>query len=225
MGISKKLEEADRGSYVILKSTKLIQKEDIENDPAWDMVAQEYEEAKDSEWLTKATVSIINSIIFQRRVVFLMNRDNLRNLLKNDKNWDAGIGLKAENYSSIIRRICKGLVEKVGEVKINAAGRYVMIFKVVHPDLLKFLQVDVIEQLKEAQNFQKKKTKQEVEDDIKVFQFMAENYKERLGIIKKMEESSLTSENKQAEKERMVLFQEAKIKLMEMENGQNQEMQ
>lgn len=217
MKIAKSIEEADRGSYVILKATKQITKSDIENDPAWAMVAEEYLGCKDSEWLTKATVSILNSIIYQRRVVFILNRSCLRDLLKKDINWEPSLGLKNDRYSSIIRRICKGLVEKVGEVKVNNAGRYAMIFKVVHPEVLKYLQVDTNEQLKEAQNFSVKKPKPSKKDAY-IWALAIQNNPQEWERAQLLENSEELKDYKEAQRIKEALFKQELEKIKGFEN-------
>jgi hypothetical protein len=153
MNIIKNLEKSHVKNLVVLSSTKLIQQEDIENDPAWRFVAEEYKNCQNDSWKNKAAVSLLNSIIFQRRIVFVLTRNNLRDLLASDENWEKPLGLKNDNYKKLLCMLYSGLLEKIILPVNPKTGRDIMILKVVHPEVLKFLQVNVEDQLKQTVNF------------------------------------------------------------------------
>jgi len=152
MAFKKRIEKGVNVDYAFLKGTKLITQEDRECDPAWAELGQDYDDAKKekSSWIIKATLTIINSIILQRRVVFIITRESLRRLLKTDQNWDKNLGLRQGNYRLILKVIYNTIGELVELVENNKTGRKVAIIKVTSKDLLKYLQANYEEQLEEA---------------------------------------------------------------------------
>jgi len=175
-----KVMQSVKNNRIILKSTKLITKEDSINDPAWEVMSKEYEEAQDSEWSVKAIISIVNSIIYQRRLVFLMTRNSLRDLLNSDKNWNKPIGLKTDNYKFILRIMYKTVGELVESFESKRNNRKFSIIKVNNPDILKFLSVNYDEQLQETKDFletpslkkdHKISVKKNKEDVVKITEF------------------------------------------------------
>jgi hypothetical protein len=152
MTFKKRAEKETVSNYAFLKRTKLITKEDREGDPAWAELGQDYEDAKQekSAWAVKAMLTVINSIIFQRRLVFIMTRESLRKLLKSDANWNKNIGLKQGNYKHILKIIYSMVGELVEYGKSKQTGRRVAIIKVTSKDILKYLNVNYEEQLEEA---------------------------------------------------------------------------
>jgi hypothetical protein len=151
VSLAKKLEKEKVKNRILLTTTKKIHKNDIKADPIWDFVNNEYKENQDSSWMTKATVTLINSMFYQRRLVFALTRTDLRALLQNDENWKKGIGLKDSYYSEFLKHIIRsGLVEAV---ELSKTGRKVMVLKVIHPELLDKMQVDVAQQIQQTIDF------------------------------------------------------------------------
>jgi hypothetical protein len=179
MKLKMKVMQNVKNNRIVLKSTKLITEEDIANDPAWEVMAKEYADSQDSEWSVKAIISIVNSIIYQRRLVFLVTRDSLRDLLNSDKNWVKSIGLKTDNYKFILKILYKTVGELVESFESKRNNRKFSIIKVNNPDILKFLSVNYDEQLKETKDFLEstpfkkgqKNTKNLKEDVIKITDF------------------------------------------------------
>jgi hypothetical protein len=218
MSIVKSLEAAVNTNYVFLRVTREITQFDIDNDPAWNMVYKEYDQNKDGTWLSKACASVINSIICQRRLVFIMNRNHIRNMLQNDKNWKPEIGLKNENYSALIKMMCSGLVEKKEEVLIKKTGRYVVLYKVVHPEVLKFLKCDEDEQTDEARNSLNKgevvappKSKEERMVEAKIWSMAITNYQDQWAEATSLENSSKKNDQKKAIDLKKELYDKAYI--------------
>lgn len=135
-------------NLVVLKHTKTIREEDL-NLPEWYELKQDYDEITDAK--DRVVVSIKNSILFQRRLVFCLTRETTRELIKNDKNWKKTVGLSNDYWSQINYILFNsGLVELVQ--KSNGKGQ-ATIYKVIDKDILKTLQVNFDEQMKEVVDF------------------------------------------------------------------------
>src|SRR4051812_17869771 len=89
------------GLFVLSQTRKLTRK-DLYH-PEWKMLASEYREHKDSPWVERALITLINAIYNQRRKYFLMPRRSTRKLLQSDMNWKPRIGLKNENFKKLIK--------------------------------------------------------------------------------------------------------------------------
>lgn len=152
MSFKPKYEKVEETNYSYLKSAKLITEEDMEGDPAWNELGRDYAEAKEenSPWAIKAILTIVNSIIFQRRLVFIITRKSLRKLLRSDKNWGSNLGLKQGNYKYILKLIYSHVGELVEYGHSKQTGRNIAIIRVTSKDILKYLNVNYEEQLEEA---------------------------------------------------------------------------
>jgi hypothetical protein len=131
------IEENARGR-AYLAYTKTITEEDLRL-PEWESLYRNYQKANID--LTLIICSIMNSVIYQRRVCFNMTRDGLRNLIKNDKNIQALnkiASFRNENYPQIIKSmIDSGLVRAL----LNKEGK-VYGFQVVKEAVLNRIVVD-----------------------------------------------------------------------------------
>lgn len=145
LNLAAKVEQTKK-DMICLKYTKLIQAEDLKL-PAWLLLNDEYLALQEADSCVKAVLTILNSVIYQHRVVFCITRNSLRILLKQDKNWKTPPGFRNGHY----KKILKHLFEYVREVK-NPKGRgdSVLVCQVIDKELLSFLQVDVDKQMAEA---------------------------------------------------------------------------
>ena len=159
MSLAKQIEETKIRTNIILVTTKHITEEDLEVDPNWSKIHSEYLECSDSEWLTQATVSLINSIYHQKRKAFGLSRESLRNLLKSDKNWEKPIGLKDSNYKKFLDHVFRGkFLENIPYEKTGISNK-LMVVKVIHKDILKMFDFDIDSQISESVDFAKKQNK------------------------------------------------------------------
>ena len=94
-----------------------------------------YQKSEASSSINKAQISVLNSILHQRRRFFILTRKNLSELLKSDKNWKTPVGLRNKHYSALI----KSLTIKNIEVRRKGAGRSASIYAVIDPALLRAL--------------------------------------------------------------------------------------
>jgi len=128
---------------LILQQTHHISEKDAKNKYKWDDLLSWYKDIESDKYSTKEDKiiqSILNSIVFQDRTVFAMQRDATRILLKEDKNWKTPIGFKNDKYGKII-----ALLIKNGIIEIIKSGntKRLHIFKVVNSQLLKMLTPDM----------------------------------------------------------------------------------
>jgi len=220
--ISKKLARKHLGHSPLLKMVKHITPQDTEADEAWNMVKQEYETCQKEDWATKATVTVINSILFHRRVYFVLSRDGLRGLLKTDPNWEKPIGLKNENYSFLLSRFYCGLIEKVEDRTVPFTGRNLTIYKVIDKDILRFLSIEPEKQLDEVRKYidtyegnKKYKNPLTKEELVAIWGFARENnkkeWKESEDMIESDKEESVSKGNEIQKK----LFKKEYKKCME----------
>ena len=166
MRIKGKIEKAKQ-KLVSLKSTRAISKADLEF-PEWIELQEVYKSI--SEKSDKPIVSILNSILHQRRVYFVMTRDSVRELVKSDANWKGSAGLSNDNWGTLLVTMENaGLIKcvQVGMPKADRqtdgtlkAGRKTKasIFKVIDPEVLKYLVIDEEKQFQECVDFIEEKS-------------------------------------------------------------------
>lgn len=123
----------------ITKSTKITR-----------LLEESYKDAKSNTWLTKVTISIINSILTQNRKVFILNRDFIGRLVDNDTNHYNKVSFNKAKYQLLIEHITKYLCKIE---KIKRSNYYVMMCILTHTELLKLIKGNIIEQEKEVRLF------------------------------------------------------------------------
>ena len=146
---------------IVLSKTKYITDDDMEVHAKWEILGNWYESIiKDGDWIDKAVMSVINSIVYQERIYFCMERDNIRNLLKHDKNWDASLGMDNNKYKWLVGELIdREFIEAHDNVKRPH------IYKVIEPTILNMIKVESeAEQLTQVIEFRDKNPKQSVAD-------------------------------------------------------------
>lgn len=133
---------------ICLKKTRHITQDDLFL-PEWETIKKEYDELQGGEWVDKAIVSLLNSALFQRRVVFVLAKRSFRELAKSDKNWTRQIGLKDENWKSLIQEITSRDIVKC--IHKTEKGR--LVYEIIEEDILNLLNIDVNAQRNEAIQF------------------------------------------------------------------------
>jgi len=147
-----KVIDQDNETLISLKRTKEISKEDVEAVPEWNWLSKQYAKCDSRESIYKAALSIINSFLYQRRIVFGLTRENTAEIAKNDRNWVTRVGWSNDYFPQVLRfMITHKFIE---QIKYDGYGaRKQAIYRVVHPDLLRFLQLDADKQLQETIDF------------------------------------------------------------------------
>ncbi len=133
---------------IALKKTRTITEDDLFL-PEWETLKKEYDSHQNGEWIDKAIVSLLNSAIFQRRVVFVLAKRPFRELAKSDKNWKRSIGLKDENWKVFIQEITGRDIVKC----IHRADKGSFVYEIVENDILDLINIDISSQREEAIKF------------------------------------------------------------------------
>lgn len=145
--LKRKKEKANK--LVTLSKTKKITDDDVEIHAKWSMLREWYCATESEEWVDKAITSVINSIVYQERIYFCLERDNVRNLISNDQNRESSIGLDNNNYKWLIQE----LVER-DFIRLHDATKKPYIYKVIEPEILEMVKIDSPEdQLKQVEEF------------------------------------------------------------------------
>lgn len=120
-----------------------------------------YKDAKSNTWLTKITITIINSVLTQNRKVFILNRDFLTKLVDSDSNHYGKVSFNNSKYKQLIDHITKYLC-KIEKIKRN--NYYVMMCIITHAELLKIIKADITEQENEVRTFINNKSTEKSKD-------------------------------------------------------------
>lgn len=125
------------------------------------LLSEQYKEVRNLDWFDKITITIINCLLTQNRKVFLLNRDYLLRLVKNDTNHYSDIGFQTKNYKALVNHLSK-FICKIEKVKRHK--QYVLMCTVFHTDLLNLIEADILEQEKELRNFISENSTKDVPD-------------------------------------------------------------
>jgi hypothetical protein len=133
---------------VVLRRTRSIDKQDLEL-PEWEQMQFEYDSCQGESWVNRAIVSLLNSLIFQRRVFFILSRGAFRRLLNEDKNWKKQIGLKNDNWTVFLRTAKdRGIIK---ERYVSSTKAHV--YELIHSEMLNIVKINVGQQFEEAVKF------------------------------------------------------------------------
>lgn len=146
---------------IILQTTRTIREEDLKF-PEWFELQGDYEAMSDGSPVDKIIVSLKNSIIAQRRVVFALSREKLSALVKADANWSSAAGFDNNNYK-VVRKIITEDLKWVRCIEMGS-NRNLTVFEVIDSDLLEYLQVDVQKQITQTMDFVRR-TKSDAKPD------------------------------------------------------------
>lgn len=137
---------------ICLRFTKTLDEEALRL-PEWLLLKEDYKLLEKDSSVNRAIVTIINSIIYQRRVVFCLTRRLLRQLVTGDNNWKKRGTLANEKYSDVLKALFKwGYVEKV-EIPEKSNPRGILVLRLVDKDFLEFVKVSEETQLSEVIKF------------------------------------------------------------------------
>jgi hypothetical protein len=129
---------------ILEKTRKIPDNEDLEE---WVSLKEDYKKLSQSSWEDRAMVSMVNAILLQRRVVFILTRKNFRELLRNDRNWKKKIGIRNDNWRKLILTATNcNIIKCIHKPTNNSCG----VYEVIHKDILKYLNVDVKQQRAEC---------------------------------------------------------------------------
>jgi len=143
--------EKAKGSenLIILCRTRKITSDDA-GLPEWDFLKEEYSSEEVESTADRLVVSLANSCIQQRKVIFCLARRSTQDLLKNDGNWSQGTGFKNEDWSSLRRELIN---REIIKERFAGSGQQPSIYELVSPAILEYIIVDKEKQYKEAVEF------------------------------------------------------------------------
>lgn len=151
--ITKKI-EIDSNNLVSLRAVKRISDTDREYHKEWNWLGSQYVSVENiGESIHKACLSVINAILYQRRIVFCLTRDGMRSLVKNDKNFLSDVGWSDSYYPKVIGFLKRsGIIEQIKYEGFNS--RKPPMYEVKTDDLLCFFKaVDRNEQYNQSFDF------------------------------------------------------------------------
>lgn len=139
---NKKIAQSE--NLVFLRYTHKINKQDAKIIPEWKFLSEQYDTVDDQ--VTAVLMSIQNSLIYQKRLIFTVSRDSLRELVTNDKNWGIrkkSFGLSNGQYKTI-RHHLRLIAEKIEDIVVGYGT--ISIFEVTDEELLNIIKVNRDEQ-------------------------------------------------------------------------------
>lgn len=148
-GVMRLSKQKTANNLLMLEKTKTIREEDLIH-PEWSELLGDYKERSSASWDEKALLSMVNAIVFHRRVFFVLSRDNFGNLIRGDKNWKRGVGMKNSNWAKFLRIATAS--ELIQCIK-PPTGRSPGVFEVISKELLSWIRVDFSNQKKECLEF------------------------------------------------------------------------
>lgn len=165
--------DKDTQGLVNLTYTRFISKQDMVL-PEWKWLSQQYKDvegAKNRDSVLKVALSIVNSMIFQRRAVFCLTRDTVEKFYKDDRNWTKELGWNSKYYSEAIGFLCRqGIIENISYVGENQRKPH--IYKVISKDILNFFTLDVNLQTQQCLDFVSYSGKSKIPKNFKDLQYL-----------------------------------------------------
>ncbi len=139
----------------LLQITNTVVDKDVFPHEIWVWLRTQYENITESDPVSRAACSIINSFLYQERVYFAISRRSIQTLIKNDKNFSKhyrGVGFKSTYYSKILHFLMSNdIIKKVEDGSDTTASG----FQVVDEHCLSFLsrKIDLQKQRHEISEF------------------------------------------------------------------------
>ena len=149
-------QENQKKDLVLLQETREINQNLVNLFKDCEYLFQQYKEYdketnKKDDSIVKIAISILNSILYQRRVFFCITRDGVKNLVKNDKNWKINISWANDYYKSVIRFLTYKDDPTIRQIKYRGYNsRKPIMFEVIDPDLIEMITIDAKQQKKES---------------------------------------------------------------------------
>lgn len=162
--LMKQLRAERKDKIINLSRTRKITDEDVEMHWYWASLKEDYkEEEKDenTEWLDKAILSFVNSIIYQQRIFCTITRKGLEQVFSSDKNRKEPIGLsKDKKNGKTYYQWFLHEARKRGIISLYDDSKKPFIYQVIQPEIVKMVMVDSPEeQLNQVIDFVNKNNK------------------------------------------------------------------
>lgn len=118
----------------LLQHTETIKDQDVQVHEKWEFMKDCYNEVsknKEHDWTDRAVLSVVNSIICQRRVFFALTPELTEGLFKADKNWKSRFKKCDYDHDTLVNRLIEYGIVDVEMVGLNGTG-----YKLIHEDIL-----------------------------------------------------------------------------------------
>jgi len=148
---------ATKNELIILKTTKVIQPEDLIH-PHWQMSQDLYDDLNNESFgydpISRALATMLNSAIHQNKVCFAVTRTSLQNLIRSDQNYtfEQGKAFSSNQYKDVIKKATdSGIFEIIFDN--DKTSRKPLGLKIALPEILEYMKVDINEQTKQLEQF------------------------------------------------------------------------
>lgn len=153
MFLKGKVKQKSKEHYYTLKYITEIGPKNVESNPKWAKLKDQYEEIESDpeyDWPAYAITTFCNSILTQERVYFILGRDSFAPTIRKDTNWKNKIGFSNDKWNTF-KDYLEGKKGGHAYIELYKDGdNNTKIYKVIDKDLLNLLKVDEEKQLKEC---------------------------------------------------------------------------
>jgi len=129
---------------ITLQKTKKITKDDP---PEWLHLKEAYDACNDS--IERTVVSLLNSIMYQRRIYFVLTRDVTANLVREDKNHKMKTAFRNSLWPTIIAKC----TNELNMLELVAKENNVAAYKCIDETINNYIKIDEQKQLQETIEF------------------------------------------------------------------------
>jgi len=131
----------DAENLITLQKTKKITKDDL---PEWLHLKEAYDETEDS--IQRTIVSLFNSIMYQRRLYFVLTRDATKRLVREDKNHKIKTAFRNNYWQTIIAKC----TNELKMLELVAIENNVAVYKCIDETIRNYIKIDEQKQLQET---------------------------------------------------------------------------
>lgn len=123
----------DTENLITLQKTKKITKDDL---PEWLHLKEAYDETEDS--IQRTIVSLFNSIMYQRRLYFVLTRDATKRLVREDKNHKIKTAFRNNYWQTIIAKC----TNELKMLELVAIENNVAVYKCIDETIRNYIKID-----------------------------------------------------------------------------------
>jgi hypothetical protein len=134
----------DTENLITLQKTKKIAKDDL---PEWLQLKEAYDETEDS--IQRTIVSLFNSIMYQRRLYFVLTRDVTKRLVREDKNHKIKTAFRNNYWQTIIAKC----TNELKMLELVAIENNVAVYKCIDETIRNYIKIDEQKQFQETIDF------------------------------------------------------------------------
>lgn len=154
--INRFLEAEKESNLIVLSAIRVISEQDVKHCADLKWLNKQYTECQNAQNTTKVAISVINSILYQKNIVFGITRKNLRDIISSDTNWNNTVGLSNSKYNEVLSFLIRNNFIKQVDYD-HESTRYLGLYEVCDVEILGFLSGNREEHLTRAIAFAKLK--------------------------------------------------------------------